>query len=75
MKPNEFIKQQNKINLKDWDWYNIGFKKTIEELNSHFIDKKELREKINKLINNNIKENIINFEVITKKEILKLLEE
>ena len=74
MKPSEFFYKKRIENQRWYDSYEAN-ESTIKELDSHFIDKEELREKINKLINNNIKENIINFEVITKKEILKLLEE
>ena len=74
MKPSEFFYKKRIENQRWYDSYEAN-ESTIKELDLKFIDKEELREKINKLINNNIKENIINFEVITKKEILKLLEE
>jgi len=74
MKPSEFFYKKRIENQRWYDSYETN-ESTIKELDLKFIDKEELREKINKLINNNIKENIINFEVITKKEILKLLEE
>lgn len=45
----------------------------MESLDNRFIDKNTLKNRINKKIKKNIDNNIINFETLTKKEILDLL--